>query len=216
MVIVLVFFIMMRALNLICPSCSFFALLSSLFLFSEAIPLPESQPGMEVSWGEKPIDLNSMIPGMPPILHHWALRVNGTTWFEIYPTAEDVAQHLYIPNKILESSPENANISEGRTVLQKQIGFTLNSWEEIREFNVNYVEENPLFWPMSSNCQKYVLSLASFLIGKEKALDSLPPLEADLGRPYVKAGVNVVGLVSPEVGGLLDALTNRNLPQLAF
>ena len=67
------------------------------------------QPGMEVSWGEKPIDLNSMIPGrwfffisvilrmnqsnqllkiwgyltfftsyvpgMPPILHHWALRV---------------------------------------------------------------------------------------------------------------------------------------------
>ena len=61
----------------------------------------------------------------------------------------------YIPNKILESRPSNVNISEGRTVLQKQIGFTPRSWEEIEEFNANYVAENPLFWPMSSNCQKY-------------------------------------------------------------
>ena len=114
----------------------------------------------------------------------------------------------YIPNKILKSSPENVNISEGRTVFQKQIGFTLRSWEEIEEFNANYVKENPLFWPMSSNCQKYkvssllsvsvnlspssryvlcfilcyvlsryVLSLATFLVGEENALDSLPPLE---------------------------------------
>merc|ERR1712233_184756 len=114
--------------------------------------------------------------------------------------------------KILKSHPENANISEGRTVLQKKIGFTRRSWEEVAVFNANYVEENPLFWPMSSNCQKYVLSLASFLIGEQKALVSLPPLEADLGRPFVKAGVNMVGLISPEAGGILDALTNRNLP----
>jgi len=171
---------------------------------------------MEVSWGEKPIDLNTMIPGIPAILHHWALRVNGSTWYEIYPTAEDVAEHLYIPNKILKSRPENVNISEGRTVLQKRIGFTLKSWEEIEEFNADYVKKNPLFWPMSSNCQKYVLSLASFLIGEENAVASLPVLEADLGRPYVKAGVNAVGLLSPEVGGLLDALTDRSLPQLVF
>merc|ERR1719430_81099 len=169
-------------------------------LMTKGLPMPDSQVFMEVGWGEKPIDLNSMIPGLPTILHHWALRVNGTVWYEIYPTAEDVAQHLYIPNKILKSRPENSNTSEGRTVLQKQLGFTLRSWEEIEEFNANYVEENPLFWPMSSNCQKYVLTLASFLIGKENALALLPPLEADLGRPYVKAGVDVVGLFSPEVG----------------
>ena len=101
----------------------------------------------------------------------------------------------YIPNLILKSSPENANISDGRTVFQKQIGITLRSWEEIEEFNAKYVEENPLFWPMSSNCQKYkvslflslsvnlspssryVLSLATFLVGEENALGSLPPLE---------------------------------------
>ena len=60
----------------------------------------------------------------------------------------------YIPNKILKSTPENATISEGRTVFQKKIGVTHRTWDEIEEFNADYVKKNPLFWPMSSNCQK--------------------------------------------------------------
>ena len=60
----------------------------------------------------------------------------------------------YIPNKILKSTPENATISEGRTVFRKKIGVTHRTWDEIEEFNADYVKKNPLFWPMSSNCQK--------------------------------------------------------------
>ena len=90
----------------------------------------------------------------------WACMPNGHC--PCHPCWAHCSVIRYIPNKILKSRPENVNISEGRTVLQRRIGFTLKSWEDIEEFNAEYVEENPLFWPMSSNCQKYKMS--SYLI----------------------------------------------------
>ena len=91
-------------------------------------------------------------------------QVNGTTWFEAFATPEGLLENLYVPNRIESSQPEEPEVSEHHTVWVRDLGVT-SRWAraasttsrtiaDIEEFNRRWLERFPIYWPMSTNCQR--------------------------------------------------------------
>ena len=60
-----------------------------------------------------------------------------------------------------------------------ELGTTDRTDDEIEEFNVKYLEENPNFDILTSNCQRYVKQLYDFLMERGTAIKRLPPMESN-------------------------------------
>lgn len=145
--------------------------------------------------GTKPVENYSSIAT------HWAVRIGDDNWWEVDGGSGNEESNVFkntinmglweiLPSKMIQKGAvgkvHKGTVARSGAKATKKLGYTSKTNNDVDNFNVIYIRNNPEYNFTSNNCQHYVYSLVKMLVGDT---DMLPMLET---RKYAAIGFGAV------------------------